>query len=291
MLTNFFLILAVSLWGLSFIATKISLQYLTPVEIITVRLILGTPVVAAVLLWKKVSFRFSRRDVVILVTAAIVLGAHFLIQNLGLIYTSATNTAWLIATVPAFVVVLSRIFLKEKFNIYKLLGIGLGTVGVILLVSKGEIGRMEWLKSKGDWIILSTCITWAIYTIITRNITRRYHPLAVSLAVLLPPLVILSLITGVITPASKFFHLPGQVIGALLFLGIACLGLAHWFWMEGLSRKGASEVGAFLYLEPIVTTIAATFMLEERVTLLLVFSASLIILGVYLVGRRPVPVK
>ncbi len=291
MLTNLLLILAVSLWGLSFIATKISLQYLTPVEIITVRLILGTPVLAAILLWKKVPFRFSRRDVVILVMAAIVLGAHFLIQNLGLIYTSATNTAWLIATVPAFVVVLSRIFLKERFNIFKILGIGLGTVGVILLVSKGEIGRMEWLKSKGDWIILSTCVTWAIYTIITRNITRRYHPLAVSLAVLLPPLVILSLITGAITPAGKFFDLPGQVIGALLFLGIACLGLAHWFWMEGLSRKGASEVGAFLYLEPIVTTIAATFMLEERITLLLAFSASLIILGVYLVGRRPVPVK
>jgi len=43
-MVNLFVIIAVVLWGLSFIATKFTMEYLTPVEIITVRMILGVPV-------------------------------------------------------------------------------------------------------------------------------------------------------------------------------------------------------------------------------------------------------
>jgi len=283
---NLLLLLAVIFWGLSFVATKMVLQFLSPIEIIAIRLLLGIPVLYLVLKFKKKEIRFMKNDYLIIILASIILGAHFLIQAIGMIYTTATNTAWLVATIPVFIAILSYFFLNEKMTANKIMGIIIATLGVVLLVSGGRLATLGWLKSVGDWIILSSSVTWAIYTIITRNITRRYNPLVVSLGLFLLPGVVLVAYAGISTPPAKFIHLPLNIILALIFLGVFCLGIAHWFYLEGLSRKGATDVGVFIYLEPIVTTMAAIPILNERPTLFAMAGIILIISGVYLVQRK-----
>ncbi|MEW6014621.1 MAG: DMT family transporter [Candidatus Zixiibacteriota bacterium] len=283
---NFLLLLAVIFWGLSFVATKMALQYLSPLEIIALRLLLGAPVLYLIVMAKKIDISFKKNDIAILLITSIVLAVHFLIQAFGLIYTSATNTGWLIATIPVFIAILSRLFLKEKVSPVKLLGILIATVGALFLISKGKLTTLDWLKSVGDWLILSSCVTWAIYTIITRDLTRRYHPLAVTLAILIIPALLLNAYCAYTTPISKLLELPLKIIGALVFLGVFCLGLAQWVWLEGLARKSATEVGVFLYIEPIVTTLGAIPILGESINLFGIVGALLILLGVYLVQRR-----
>lgn len=288
MIVNIILLLAVTLWGLSFIATKMVLDFLTPVEIIAVRLMMGIPVLYLVLKIKKVKMKFTWSDYPVLLIASVILGFHFIIQAVGLIYTTATNTAWLIATIPAFIAVMSYIFLKEKLTFLKIIGIIIATCGVILLVSRGKLSSLEWLRSTGDWIIMGSCITWSIYTIVTRNITRRHNPISVSLALLIVPALGLVIYVLSTTSLTKFSNLPCEIILALIFLGVFCLGIAHWLWLEGLSKKGATDVGVFLYFEPIATTIAAIPILGENLTLFIVFGAILIISGVYLVEKKPI---
>ncbi|SYZ72967.1 putative Uncharacterized transporter AF_0510 [Candidatus Zixiibacteriota bacterium] len=283
---NLMLLLTVAAWGMSFIATKAALGYLTPVEIVAVRLLLGTPVLYLVILIKKIDLQWRRSDMILLMAASAVMTAHFLIQAVGLEYTSATNTAWLVATIPIFIAIFSRIFLKEKMTILKFAGISLATLGVLLLVSKGEIYSLGWLKSTGDWIILSSAVTWTIYTVLTRDLSRRYHPLSVTLLILILPAVILNGYAASTTPISKLWNLPVSIMLAMAFLGVICLGLAQWVWMEGLARKGATEVGVFIYLEPLVTTAAAIPILDEKLTLFTVIGAILIIGGVYMVQKK-----
>ncbi len=283
---NVLLLLAVIFWGLSFVATKMALQYLSPFEIIALRLLLGAPVLYLIVVAKKIDITLKKNDIPILLITSIVLAVHFLIQAFGLIYTSATNTGWLIATIPVFIAILSRLFLKEKVGPVKLLGILIATVGALFLISKGRLTSLEWLKSVGDWLILTSCVTWAVYTIITRDLTRRYHPLVVTLAILILPALLLNAYCAFTTPISRLLELPLEIIGALVFLGIFCLGLAQWVWLEGLSRKSATEVGVFLYIEPIVTTLGAIPILGESINLFGIAGALLILLGVYLVQRR-----
>jgi drug/metabolite transporter (DMT)-like permease len=140
------------------------LQYLSPTELITIRLLLGVPVLAIVMKIKGLRFHFDRKDYPILIIASLILGAHWIIQTVGLHLTTATNTAWLIATIPAFVAVLSWLFLKEKLTFVKIFGIFLGTAGVILLVSRGDLKSLDWIYSIGDWLVLFTCITWSVYS-------------------------------------------------------------------------------------------------------------------------------
>jgi drug/metabolite transporter (DMT)-like permease len=285
---NLLLLLTVIFWGLSFVATKMALAYLSPVEIIALRLLLGTPVLYLVILFKKIDISFKKADYLIILIAAVVLAVHFLIQAFGLIYTSATNTAWLVATIPVFIAMMSRVFLKEKLSTIKLVGITVATLGVVLLISKGKLDSLGWLSSVGDWIILSSSITWGIYTIMTRNIARRNNPLAVSMAILIVPALVLNGYAAFTTPVSKILSLPPGIILVLIFLGVFCLGLAHWFWLEGLSRKGATEVGVYIYIEPVVTTIAAIPLLNEKLTLITIIGAAMIIAGVYLVQKKGV---
>jgi len=285
-LINLYLLIAVTFWGLSFVATKIVLDYLNPFEIIGIRLILGVPVLYFISRLKKVQLKINRSDLCIVIIASIVLGGHFLIQAFGLMYTTATNTAWLIATIPVFTAIAAYFFLKERLRIFQVLGIAVATIGVILLFSRGNFGSLDWMQSIGDWIILSSCLTWTIYTVLTRNIMQQYNPLSLAIVLLVLPTIILLIYLIFYSSINRFLSLPTDIWMLLIFMSIFTLGLAHWLWLEGLSRKEAARTGVFLYFEPIVTTIAAASILGEKITCYLILGALLILGGVYIVQSR-----
>ncbi len=283
---NILLLLAVIFWGLSFIGTKMSLEYLSPSEIISIRFLLGLSVLLIVKKIRKINFNFKRSDLALIITVSLLFGFHVVLQAFGLIYTSATNTAWLIATIPVFIAIASRIVLKENLSRRKMIGIFIATLGVMLLISKGNLDNLGWLQSVGDWIILFTCITWTIYTIITRKLTKVYNPLSVIIAILIIPAIGLTLLTMISTPVSKFINLPYHIVLILLGLGVICAGLAQWIWLEGITKKGAIKAGVYIYFEPVVTTLAAMPILGETLNIAGFVGAGLILGGVYLVERQ-----
>ncbi len=79
--------------------------------------------------------------------------------------------------------------------------------------------------------------------------------------------------------------LPGWL--GVSFLGIFCSGVAYIFWYDGLGSLPAAQVGAFLYLEPLVTMAVAVLLLAEAVVWTAVVGGVIILLGVYLVNRPP----
>jgi len=81
---NLLLLITVIFWGLSFIATKMALQYLNPIDIIAIRLLLGTPMLYLVILIKKIDISFKKKEYLIILIASVILGLHFLIQAFGL---------------------------------------------------------------------------------------------------------------------------------------------------------------------------------------------------------------
>jgi drug/metabolite transporter (DMT)-like permease len=72
---------------------------------------------------------------------------------------------------------------------------------------------------------------------------------------------------------------------SILFLGIFCSGLAYLFWYSALEKKDSSLVGMYLYLEPLVTLIAAYFLLGEEIQWITLIGGGMILLGVYLATR------
>ncbi len=73
---------------------------------------------------------------------------------------------------------------------------------------------------------------------------------------------------------------------AVGFLGVVASGLAYIFWYDALQAMPASQLGAFLYLEPLVTVVVAAALLQEVIGWASLLGGSFILLGVWLVNRQ-----
>ncbi len=289
---SLYLLIAVLFWGFSYIAIKNSLYYLTPVELIAARFVLGGLTLLAIIKLKGLSFSF-KGNFRILLLSGFILFMHFWVMATGLLDTTATNTAWILTTAPIFIAVASYFILRDPISKYHIVGIILATVGVIFLVSRGDIRSLDWIQSRGDWIVLGSCVTWTAYTLVTRKLTRTLNPLvgtfwmiAIAGTVIIP----FSLITN---GYSDYFSMPADGVISVVFLGMGCLAISFWAWSEGLSKKPAAEVGIYLYVEPLFTMIGAAVLLNEKITIWIILGAIFIMSAVFISERfgRPRPVR
>lgn len=280
-LMSIYLLIAVLFWGFSYIAIKVSLKYLTPVELIAARFVLGGLTLFIIILFKRLSFNF-KGQLKYLILAAGILFLHFWVMATGMMTTTATNTAWILTTAPIFIAILSFFVLKESFGNYQIFGVILATIGVIFLVSKGDLGSLEWISSVGDWIVLGSCVTWALYTIVNRKLARGLDPLVATFWLIALAGMVIVPYSLIVSGATVYSRMAGDGVMAVAFLGVGCLAISFWSWSEGLARKPAGEVGIYLYLEPLFTMIGATIFLKEAITFWLVLGALFIVAAVYI---------
>jgi drug/metabolite transporter (DMT)-like permease len=284
--TRLTLLFTVITWGWTFVATKVCLTVITPVEILGLRMLLGLPALGLILWVKGVNLHFSRREHAFLWPSAAVVLFHFLVQLTGLKYTTATNTSWLISVTPLILALLSYVFLRERLGSALLVGLILATMGILLLVSHGNFSQLAGLESHGDWLALLSAHTWAVYTILTRNLSRTKNPLAVAFATLLPGALLVNGYLILSSDWGRYLHLPAGPAWSLLFLALPGLALAHWFWQQGVAKIGAARAGVYLYLEPVATTALALPLLGEPLSLMTVVGGGLVLLGVFLAQKE-----
>jgi drug/metabolite transporter (DMT)-like permease len=279
------LLSAVIIWGWTFIATKILLSELGAVEIFALRLAIGIPVLGLILLVKRMPPRFSRGDLAPLLGSGAILAVHFLVQIAGLNATTATNTGWIISVTPLALALLSFVMLGERIGWKGVAGIAVASAGILLLVSRGRLADLGWLRSTGDWLVLASAHTWAFYTVMTRNLVRRRDPLTVAFAVLLVAAAFTSVIFAATGNLVNVRTLSPRGVAALLYLAIPGLALGQWFWQEGVARLGAARAGLYLYLEPLATLVLAVPLLGEPFGPVTALGGGLVLTGVY-VGQR-----
>jgi drug/metabolite transporter (DMT)-like permease len=284
MLPRILLLSAVILWGWTFVATKILVAEIGPVEIFGLRLAIGLPLLGLVLLVKRVPLRFSRADARALLLGGAIFTVHFLVQIAGLETTTATNTGWIISVSPLALAVLSFLFLRERIGWRGVAGIAVATAGILLLVSRGRITELGWLHSTGDWLVLISAHTWAFYTVATRDIVRRRNPLAVTFTILLIAAAFTAVLFAASANLASIRAVSPRGIAALLYLAVV-LALGQWFWQEGVARLGAARAGLFLYLEPVATLVLAVPLLGEPFGPFIALGGALVLSGVY-VGQR-----
>lgn len=279
------LLFCVVVWGWTFVATKVCLAYFDPVTLVGARFLIGVPMLGLIVLLRRIPVRFSRREMPLLAVGAGVITVHFLIQATALRYTSATHTGWFIAVIPLMIALLARILLNERVGSRVWTGIAIATSGVILLVSKGQFATLGWIENPGDWLALASTVTWSLYTIATRNLSRSSDPLAVTLAVYMPLGLLGAATVGAGSGFPALLALPPSGVAALLFLGVIGTA-AQWFWQIGIAKVGAAKAGLFLYLEPVATTALAVPLLKESYGWVAAMGSGLILVGVWWAERR-----
>jgi drug/metabolite transporter (DMT)-like permease len=280
-------LIAVCFWGASFIATKIALGQLNPVNIIFIRLILASVLLGIIALYTKRSFKISLKNHGFIFILSLIAVFHLWIQVTGLKYTSASNTGWIIGITPVFMAILGFFIFSEKFTLFKITGILIAFFGLLLLISRGDFLSIDFISNKGDFLILASAFTWSVYSMVNKKITITYPPLMTILFQFIIMAIVIIPFNVNETTIKIISQLSIQIWLALFFLGFFCSGVAYVLWAQSLKEMESARVGAFLYFEPFITVIAAWSILNEEITLLTIISGVTITCGVILVNVNP----
>jgi len=214
---------------------------------------------------------------------------HQWLQANGLKTAQATTTAWIVATTPVFIAILGWLVLKEKMGWQHVGGIALAALGVLLIVSKGNLSALFAGKegTLGDLLVLISALNWAVFSILSRRELAR-HPAARMMfyVMLLGWLFTTIWIFGFGPGLTELPRLTASGWTAILMLGIFGSGLAYIAWYDALQVLPASQLGVFLYIEPLVAMALAAFMIGEAITIISLAGGAVIIFGVWLVNRE-----
>lgn len=279
-------LVSVILWGASFVATKSLLDTLTPLGLILIRLFFGITAALIIALFRKRSFALRKKDLKGIFILAVISISHLWIQVTGMQYTSASNTGWIIGIIPVIMAIMGYLFYRERMTGLQIIGAIISFGGLLVLISEGNLTSINFISNYGDLLVFGSAFTWSIYSFYGRKVTLDYPPSLTILYLFVTMFVLLAPATISSDFINKLTILNITDWSALLFLGILCSGVAYVLWAEAMSEMPANRVGAFLYLEPFVTVFTAWLLLHEEITLLMMVSGIVIIIGVIIVNRK-----
>jgi len=281
-------LLAIVFWGISFVATRAVVEQISPVALIFARAALGSLLLIAILTARGRAWWPSRKFwPPLLLMGFIGVALHGLLQAYALQLTSAVNSGWLIGLTPVWSAILAALHLRERFPPRKLLGLALGFLGAVLVVTRGQFGAsvLALPATRGDLMILASTVNWAVYSVIGHPTLKALGSLVATTCALLVGWFLLALPFLYSRSWGDYARLDAVGWVSVLFLGICCSGLGYLWWYGALEKIEASRVAALLYLEPLVTLGAAMALLGESVGVTTIVGGLLLIGGVALVER------
>jgi drug/metabolite transporter (DMT)-like permease len=286
------LIFTVIAWGASFVAIKIAVQQVSPITLVWLRFGLGVIILGGALVIqgqrKLPSFQEAGYFALL---GFLGITFHQWLQSTAMLTAQASTAAWIVATIPLFMALLGWLVLKEHLGWTRTGGIILAALGVLLVVSNGKPASLihSNFGKTGDFLILISALNWAVFSVLSRPGLQRFPATWMMFYVMCWGWLFSSLLffsSPRINEISRITLSGWLWIG---FLGIICSGLAYLFYYDGLKVIPASQVGAFLNLEPLVTMLIAATMIGEAIYLVSVFGGAMILAGVWLVNK-PDPV-
>ena len=286
--------LVVSVWGVTFVFTKLLLNDgLTAAQIFVLRFIVAYVLLLAYSLACK-RFRLmasSRKHELLMASLGVTGGSlYFLTENSAMIYTTTTNTSLIVCLCPLFAALLIALFYRsERLHGIQIAGTLIAAVGVVIVVLNGRF--VLHLSPLGDTLAFAACLCWALYSLLMIPATRRYDTLFITRKVFFYGL--LSMIPYfMINPdeASIFgpslFNLRLPTVLNLLFLGCVASMLCFLAWNWVMKKLGAVVVTNYVYFNPVTTVIFAWLILSEHITVYFIIGTLLILTGMYLSEMR-----
>jgi drug/metabolite transporter (DMT)-like permease len=279
---------AVIVWGASFVATKVALQYVVPTALVWLRFGMGVLILGlAVFLNKQFSLPRGRDWGYFALLGFLGITFHQWLQSTGLQTAQATTTAWIITSTPIFIALLGILVLRERLTWYQATGIVLASLGVLLIVSRGDLSSLAkgQFGTPGDFLVLISAPNWAVFSTLSRPGLKKHSATLMMFYVMSFGWLFTTILFVVSPEVQQISNIPLDGWIAITFLGIFCSGIAYIFWYDALKVLPVAQTGAFLYLEPIITVIVAAVVIRETILLATLVGGIIILVGVWLVNR------
>lgn len=282
-----FWVLAIVLWGPSFLLIKVALRELEPVMVVALRISLGAVGCWALLLWQRIPLPRQPRLLVALVLFGLVnTAAPFLLITWAEQFIDSGVAGILNGTMPFFTTLIAHFFLADdRITPLKLVGLTLGFAGMVFLVG-GNLRSVELLGSLGGQLaVIAACVCYACGAVYNSRALRGHRPEVIAAYSLTGAAVWLWLAalasgTPVRLPTSSAVWL------AVLWLGLMGTALAYTAAFYLMRSWGPTRVSLLTYVLPVVAVTLGVVFLGETLRWQLVAGGLLVLAGIGVVNLR-----
>lgn len=290
---NLELLLVTVIWGVNSIGVKDALGVFLPLQFNVVRLMLSAALLLAVMASSgKMEYPAKKERLPVLIAGFLSNTLYQLAFIKGIAMSTASNTSFVLATMPATTAVLSHLTGRQRMTSRMSVGVLMTVVGVLLVSAVGS-GALSTSSDvlRGDLITLIGTLGFCIGTIYAADLTKTMSPIAyttwtmVTGAFLMIPFSISEL------RAANWGDVGVRHWGELVFSGTFALVLSYILWNKGVKESGPAKTAIFGNLTPVWTGLFGRLILKEGWTPAKFLGAAVILGGVTLVrfGGAPTP--
>lgn len=287
---HFFLMMAALFWGFNAIAGRSAVGEISPLLIVTSRW-LGVLLILTFLCRKELLNQikvFKLNFKWFLVMGLFGFTGFNSFYYISAHHTYAINLGIVQATMPAFIVIISMIWLKTKIGLLQIFGLLVTFLGVLIVISKANLSLLLNLQiNDGDLIMIFACLFYAIYAV---GLKKKPNVSNLILMTFFSYIAFLGSIPGLIFEMSS-----GQLLAPtskgwfiLTIIIIFPSFLAQIFFMKGVEKLGPSTSGLYANLVPIFTALLAVIILNENFYFYHLLSLLVVFAGIYIFERKSV---
>ncbi|MFQ6116649.1 MAG: DMT family transporter [Candidatus Bipolaricaulia bacterium] len=285
--TYLLLITMVVIWGVNFSLVKWALSELSPLAFNAVRFTLASGLIFVLLLLKEGWRPVPPVDMLKIFGLGLLGDSLFQVLFIeGIWRTTAGNSALFLSTTPLWTAALSVALGKERLSGAAWAGIGLATIGVILVaVGSSQAFSLGGPRTIGDLLVLLAALAWAGYSVFSKDLLRRYSPLRLTAMAMVTGSLGLWIFAIPAMLRQNWAAVSWRAWGAVAYSGALGIAVAYFIWAIGVQRLGPARTAIFSNLTPILAFIVAFLILGEPVTWLQGLGGVAILSGVGLTER------
>ena len=251
-------------WGWTFVIVKDAIALCGVLAFLAIRFAIASGVLAPLCLK-----RMTRRTLLIGGGIGVAMAAGYLLQTLGLRYTTPTNSGLITGLFVVFAPVSARALFRIRLGWTLLVSVAASLVGMVLLT-----GQMPGQLRVGDFLTLGCAVAFGVHIALLSRYAREHDPLVLALAQMLSAAVLF----GVAWPLVEPLAWPDpKVWPSLLLTGIVASAIAFYIQTLVQQHLSAARTAIVLTMEPVFAAIFGYWLAGDRLTSLQLAGAACIL--------------
>ena len=274
--------------GFSFIFVKMALRHASSIDLLAHRFTAATAGLFFFYLLRRKRWPVIDRKRIfpLLVLSLFYPLLLFSMQTIGLQFTTASEAGILSATAPIFTVILAAVFLKEKNSFWQIIFVLLSVGGVVYIMYKNGLGEISNETLKGDFFILLSVVSMAIYFVLGKKVTQQSNAMDITIFMTVTACVVFNLIAVTVHLNSGTLPLyfapfnDSEFLWTILYLGILSSFLTSFLTNSALTAIPASQVSIFNNFSPVIAVFSGILFLNETLHAYHIIGGIMVLTGI-----------
>lgn len=277
----FMAFLMVIVWGSAFTLVSIGVKYISPLWLVTYRLIIGAILIIIYVKFKGLNLPSikDKRWIWYFAMGLIGMVIPFFLLSTGQVIIDSGLTAIIVGTMPLMTVILAHFFTNEKLSITKIIGFIFGFIGIVILFLPSDFSIELTENWSSQLIIIIAAFCYAVTTIIAKRAPDT--PATVGACMMLicaaTACLFVALLTGLpssIPPLLGILTAFGLGVGSTAFASILLLYI--------IDQTGPSTIAKINYFVPLASVIFGVIILDEILSMRIFIAFVIILIGMFI---------